>query len=265
MKENKMRKMLDGGLPTLGTRVWNTWPFITEAVGDSKNFDYIEFVAEYAPYTQVELENIVRAAELHDMGSMIKVDFQNRGYVAQKALASGFQSVLFTDHKTADEVRETIHMISADVGNDGRFGYPCRRWIGYQPFCSPKEHIARLDDIVIAFMIEKQDAMDNIEEICSVPGVDMVQFGPFDFSMNNGQNPDEYKKQVDDAEKKMIETALKHGVHPRCEIYGPAETAQPYIDLGVKHFSFGDEIMTGVLPWVRSGRKMRELTDALKK
>ncbi|MGI5850198.1 MAG: HpcH/HpaI aldolase family protein [Christensenellales bacterium] len=261
MKENKLRAMLNNGLPTLGTRVWSTWPFITEAVGSSGIYDYIEFVAEYSPYAQPDLENIVRAAELHGMGTMIKVDFQNRGYVAQKALASGFQSILFIDHKTPEEVRETIHMISADVKSNGRFGYPCRRWIGYQPFCTPTQHIDRLNDIVIAFMIEKQEAIDNIEEICSIPGVDMVQFGPFDFSMNNGKNPNEYEQEVNAAEKKMIEAALKYGVHPRCEIYGPASSAQRYIDMGVKHFCFGDEIINGIVPWVNSGKEMRKMTD----
>ena len=44
------------------------------------------------------------------MGSMIKVDFQNRAYVAQKAMASGFQAVLLVDHKTPEEVKESIHV-----------------------------------------------------------------------------------------------------------------------------------------------------------
>ena len=264
MKDNKLRKMLNAGLPTVATRVWSTWPFMTEAVGDSGHYDYVEFVGEYAPFSQVDLENIVRAAELYNMGSMMKVDFQNRGYVAQKALASGFQGVLFTDHKTPDEVRETIHTISADVGSGGRFGYPCKRWIGYQPLCQPKQHIERINDIVIAFMIEKQEAVDNIDEICSIPGVDMVQFGPFDFSMNNGKDTTEYCDESFAAEKKMIETALKHGVHPRVELYGPASEAQRYIDLGVKHFCFGDEFINGIIPWVSAGKEMRKIADTLR-
>lgn len=265
MKENKMRSILEKGLPSLGTRVWSAWPFITEAVGNSGYFDYIEFVAEYAPFSQIDLENIVRAAELHGMGTMIKVDFLNRGYVAQKAIASGFQAVLFTDHKTPEEVRETIQMVKPDtLKTGGRFGFPSRRWIGFQPFCMPTQHIKRINDVVIAFMIEKQEAIDNIEEICAIPGVDMVQFGPFDFSMSNGKDTIDYKEEIESAKRKMIEVALKNGVHPRCEIYGPASTAQEYIDLGVKHFCFGDEYINGVMPWVNSGKNMREMMKGIK-
>ena len=87
MKNNKMREMIRNGAPMTTTRVWSTWPFFTEAIGATGNFDYIEFVGEYSPYTQLDLENLARAAELHDMGCMMKVDFQNRGFVAQKAIA----------------------------------------------------------------------------------------------------------------------------------------------------------------------------------
>lgn len=76
--------MLRDGKVTTSTRVWSTWPFYTEAIGETGNFSYVEFVGEYAPFTQLDLENICRAAELHDMGSMMKVDFQGRKYIAQK-------------------------------------------------------------------------------------------------------------------------------------------------------------------------------------
>ena len=84
MKENKLRRILRQGRTSVATRLWSTWPLYTESLGATGNFDYMEFVAEYAPFTQADLENMARAAELYEMGSMIKVDFQNRFYVAQK-------------------------------------------------------------------------------------------------------------------------------------------------------------------------------------
>ena len=60
-----------------------------------------------------------------------------------------------------------------------------------------KEHIARLNDIVLCFMIEKKEAVDHIEEICSIPGVDMVQFGPADYSMSLGWNRAEHEADIE--------------------------------------------------------------------
>ena len=262
MLENKLRRLLNEGRPSTSTRMWSTWPFYAEVLGTTGNFDYMEFVAEYAPFTQVDLENMARAAELHNMGSMIKVDFQNRGYVAQKAVAAGFQAVLFADHHTAEEVRESIAMLKPDRLGQGRYGYPNRRYIGTSYHISQMEHAQRLDDVVICFMIEKEEAMEHIEEICSVPGIDMLQFGPSDFSMSMGRNAPENREVSRAAERKMIETAFRHGIQPRCEIQTP-EDAQYYIDLGVRHFSLGDQMKILKKFWDEQGGRIRSIADAL--
>ena len=263
MLKNIIRKKLNSNECTTTTRVWSTWPFYTEAIGATGNFSYVEYVGEYSPYTTLDLENIARAAELHNMGSMMKVDFQNRGYVAQKAIAAGFQAILFADHHNAQEVRETIEMIKSDTPEShGRFGCPSRRFIGTQVYLPQMEHAKRIDDTVIAFMIEKKTAMDEIEEICSIPGVDMVQFGPSDYSMSLGKNSMDYVEEYKAEERRMIAIALKHGVRPRCEVLRP-EDLQYYIDLGVRDFSMGDEFKKLRELWIDDGSRMKAIIDSL--
>lgn len=263
MKYNKLRKILNENGASVATRMWSTNPFFTELLGQNGNFDYVEFVAEYSPFSQQDLQNICRAAELNEMGTMIKVDFQNRGYVAQKAAASGFQAIMFADHHTPDEVRETVRMMKSDTPQGGGiFGFPNNRFIGGQSHMPQMSHAKRVDEVVLCFMIEKQEAMDNIEEICSIPGVDMVQFGPSDYCMSRGLNRDQYVDEFKAAERKMIEVALKHGVQPRCEIPN-AEAAQYYVDLGVRHFCVGDQVNALKGFWNAQGPKLREIADKL--
>ncbi|HBP39176.1 MAG TPA: 2,4-dihydroxyhept-2-ene-1,7-dioic acid aldolase [Clostridiales bacterium] len=263
MKENKLRYLLNHHLPSVSTRIRSTWPTMIEAAGSTGNFDYLEFTAEYAPFSQIDLENMARAAELSDLSLMIKLDFQNRAYVAQKAMASGFQAVLFADHKTADEVRESIWAIRPDTPQDGgRMGYPGRRWIGYTPSAPQMDYARMVRETVVAIMIEKQEALENIDQICAVPGVDMVQFGPSDFSLSSGWNAGEHAADCKAAERKMIEAALRHGVQPRCEINQPEE-ARYYIDLGVRHFSIGDEMRAVMNYWRLAGSEMKKIAKAL--
>ncbi len=264
MKENKLRQLLNENKPSTSTRIWSTWPFFTEALGATGNFDYMEFVAEYAPFTQFDLENLARAAELNNMGSMIKVDFQSRGFVAQKAVASGFQAIMFADHETPEQVRESIRMVKPHTPEDGGlFGTPQRRFIGAQPNMPQMAHAKRIRDVVLCFMIEKDEAMKNIEEICSIEGVDMVQFGPSDYSMSRGWNSSEHVKEFKAEERRMIEIALKHGVEPRCEIK-TVEAAQYYVDLGVRHFSLGDQFEKLNSFWTGDGARIRSVADAIK-
>ncbi len=260
--ENKFRMMLENGKPTLSTRLHSVNPLITEAVGVLKLYDYVEFVGEYAPYDQHGLENLVRAAELHGMASMMKVDYQNRGFAAQKSIASGFQSILFTDHTSPEEVEESIRMTMPKTPScGGNMGYLARRWIGFQSVSNQDEYIDMTKATVRAFMVEKKEAVDCIEEFCSVPGIDMIQFGPNDFALSSGFNMSDDKARVRAAEKKVIETAIAHGIRPRCEL-NSAEDARFYLDLGVKDFSLGLEmrILQGFLN--REGHALLDLLAA---
>ncbi len=265
MKQNKLRQILKEGRPSVATRIWTTEPFFVECLGSTGNYDYLEFVAEYSPFGQRDMETITMAAELHDMGSMIKIDFQNRGYVAQKAIGAGFHAILFTDCRNAGEVRESIRLVKPETMEDGGgFGYPIRRFIGFQPRLTQMDHAQRLRDVVVAFMIEKYSSAEDIEAICSVPGVDMIQFGGSDYSLSRGWNAKDHTEEVREAQKRVIEVALKHGVQPRCEIQS-VEAAQWYIDLGVRHFCLGDQFVQLQNFWTQEGGSMRKLADSLKK
>ncbi len=264
MRYNKLRYLLDNDLPTVSTRLWSPWAFFMEVIGSTGNFDYTEFVAEYAPFDQRDLEDMAMAAELHEMGSMIKVDFFNRGYIAQKAIAAGFQAILFADHRTPEQVEESVKMVKPETPEDGgMFGFPNRRFIGTQSHIPQMDHAKRLREVLLCFMVEKECAVDRIDEICSVPGVDMIQFGPSDYCMSRGWNRNEHIEDLRAAERRCIESALKHGVRPRCEIQS-IDDAQYYIDLKVKHFSLSDQLAWLKKLWIDEGGKMRNIADELK-
>lgn len=259
MDKNILRDHLNRNLPTMGTRIQSTWPMITEVVGATGKFDYVEFSAEYAPYDTYDFENMARAAEVHHMGSMIKVDYQNRFYVAQKAVVSGFQAVLFCDHRTAEAVADTIDKLTPESPEyGGHMGFVNRRWISNHMSMKQEEYLKLASEPVKAFMIEKAEAVNNIDEICSVPGVDMIQFGPNDYCMSCGLDPIANKAQVREVEAHVIETALKHGVAPRAEM-NTAEDMKFYMDLGVRHFNIGMQLRILGNFWNEQGAEAEEI------
>ena len=260
--ENRIRTLLNANRPTVATRLFNVNPSSVEAAACSGSFDYVEFLAEYAPHSLMELENFVRAAELHHIGTLIKVDLQNRHYVAQKAAAAGFQGILYADHKTPEEVEESIYYLSPDCPDGGRFGFPNGRWIGYNDHLPQQEHIQMTRNVVKAFMIEKAEAVDNIKAICSVPGVDMVQFGPSDYSMSRGWNAADHAQELKEIEEHVIRTALECGVAPRCEC-DTMDKVEYYRSLGVRHFCVGDELRVLNAYWKGTCGQVRKLADSL--
>jgi len=240
VKNNRLRELLNEGKPTIGTHVIIPWPRSVEVICNSGAFDYIEYVGEYSTFTLEQLENLSRAIELFpNMSSMMKVEEQTRGFIATRAIDAGIQNVLFTDCRSAEEVRECIHLIRPETPEaGGAHGAGNRRiMIG----SNPKEWVKAMNDVVIAFMIEKKAAMDNLEEILSVKGVDMVQFGPNDYSISIGRPGEARSPEVQKVQRDMIELALKKGVAPRVEI-GSFEQAKPYVEMGVRHFCIGTDL-----------------------
>ena len=240
MKKNRLRELLNEGKPTLGTHVISTWPGIVEVIGQTGAFDYIEYVGEYSSFSLEQMDNFGRAIELFpDMSAMMKVEEQTRGFIAARAIDSGIQNVLFTDCRSAEDVRECIRYVRAETPESGGVhGYGMRRSTGYGYGSQVDDWTKAMDEVVIAIMIEKKGAIENLEEILSVEGVDMVQFGPVDYSISIGKPGQVQSPEVQEAHKHMIEMALKMDVAPRVEI-GGFEQANPFVELGVRHFCIG--------------------------
>jgi 2-keto-3-deoxy-L-rhamnonate aldolase RhmA len=107
MRPNRLRELLKADQPSLGTHVHSSWPTITELIGHSRMFDYVEFVAEYAPYDLYALENLGRAVDLFPhLSAMMKVEQEPRTFLAIRAIGSGIQNILFADPRTPADVEE---------------------------------------------------------------------------------------------------------------------------------------------------------------
>jgi 4-hydroxy-2-oxoheptanedioate aldolase len=107
-------------------------------------------------------------------------------------------------------------------------------------------------------MIEKKSAVDQLDEILSTEGVDMIQWGPADYSMNVGLAGKKSDPKVKAAERLVFEKALEHGVPARAEI-ASVDQAKYYLDMGVRHFSLGTDI--GILfNWLKeNGDRLRNV------
>ena len=213
IRKNVLREALNAGKPTLGTRVESTMPYITEIMASSGKFDYIEFDGEYSPYTEADLENICRAAELFYCSTVVKIDRQNFAFKAQRAIACGAHGLLFADVYDADDVKEILKAIRPSTPEGGVFGRPNRRTgINGQGRMAMQDYIRQTEDVVVMIMVEKTDTVKNLEEICKVPGVDYVAFGFSDYAMNAGLEPASSMDQINEVHRYVIDTAKKYNV-----------------------------------------------------
>jgi len=256
MRENHFRKLLREGKPTLGTRLQSSWPTVTEVVGRSQKYDYVEFLAEYAPYDLYALDNLGRAIELFpDFSGLIKMERSAQAHLAIRAMAAGIENLLFTDLRNAEDAKECLRIVKPETPEDGGTHGMAG---GRAATGGAGALVQAYRDAVIVVMIEKKGAVENLEQILAVKGIDMVQFGPSDYSMSIGQAGQRTSDQVVEAREYTIKTALKMGVRPRAEITDASE-AEYYLNLGVKDFCMAAD--TGVLAryYAQEGGALREM------
>lgn len=264
--KNVLRELLDAGKPTISSRIVSTWPMITETLGATGYYDYVEYMAEYSPYNDVDFENIARAAELHGMGSVVKTCSSHYAYMAQRAVASGIQGILFTDLRTKEQFADAIKSFMPDCPKyGGKMGYTNRRWIGYRKVGPQMEYADMVARTVVMMMVEKKETLENLDDILTnVKGIDMVQFGPQDYALSNGFNSDEHPEEMKEAQEHMIKTAIKHGVRPRVEIR-TTDQAKHFFDLGVIDYSIGNELLILQNFWNASGKYLKDMLKDVKK
>jgi len=245
------------GDPTIGTRVHIVWPGITELIGYAGAYDYVEFLSEYASYTLYDFGNIARAAELVGISSMIKIDQEPRTYLSERALAAGIENVLFADIRTVEDAETAVRAVRAEP--KGWNGVRMDRRLGYVGCtASLTELVQMYEDAVVAIMIEKKSAVENLEEILAVDGIDMVQFGPSDYSLSIGLPGERTHPKVQEAELKTIKTALKMDVAPRAEIRHP-EDAKKYMELGIRNFSLNTDLVIVYQWWKTNGSELKSI------
>jgi 2-keto-3-deoxy-L-rhamnonate aldolase RhmA len=263
MRHNRLRALLNANQPSIGTHLLSTWPTLVELVGDAGNYDYVEFTAEYSPFTMHDLDNLGRALELKNLGGMIKVEQTQFTHQAMRAIGSGFHSILFADVRTVADAESCVAAVRAETpGTGGRLGVGMRRDVGTVLEGGSPAYVQALNEVVIAIMVEKRECVEELDAILSVKGIDMVQFGASDYSMSLGLTGQRNHPDVKRAERKTIETALKMGLHPRVEL-ADINQAAPYLEMGVKHFCIGWDVRILHEWWRVNGEGMRrKLTGA---
>src|SRR3977135_3099093 len=263
LRRNRLRELLQAGKPSVGTHILSAWPTITELVGQTGTWDYIEFVAEYTPWTMHDLDNLGRAIELFpNFTGMIKIEQDTRGHLAMRSIGAGIQNLLFADVRTPEEARQCVRSARAEhPAQGGLHGVGMRRDVRTVLQGGSEDFVQSLADSVIVLMIEKKEAVENLEAILDVPGVDMVQFGPSDYSMSIGIPGQGSNERVREAEKYVIETAHKRGIHAPAEIRDAAGAAR-FLEMGVQHFCVGWDVRVLHDWFTEQGKAMHDILSS---
>ena len=176
------------------------------------------------------------------MSAMIKVDQEPRRFLAQRAIGAGFQSVLFADSRTVEDARECVRAVRPETPESGGVHGVGIRRSTYMFYGGTPEYVRALNEVVVVLMIEKKSAVEQLDSVLSLEGLIWFKWGPVDYSMSIGRPGARYSPEVRAVERKVIEACLKKGIPLRAEI-DSVDKAKYYLDMGVRHFCLGTDIL----------------------
>jgi 2-dehydro-3-deoxyglucarate aldolase len=109
------------------------------------------------------------------------------------------------------------------------------------------EYVRRAnDDTLLMVQIEHRDAVRNIEEILSVPGIDGTFIGPYDLSMSLGIPGQLGHPDIAAAKRRVLQATLDRGLAPGIHLVQPATAAEECsaaIAAGYRFIALGTDIL----------------------
>jgi 4-hydroxy-2-oxoheptanedioate aldolase len=202
-------------------------------------FDCIWIDMEHVPNNMIDVENMVRAAKNYDCDVLTRV---SRGgysdYIRPlEADSAGIMVPHLMNLKDAQYVNyyTKFHPIGRrplDGGNaDGKYclvdGLDYMKQANHERF--------------VIIQIEDPEPLAELDEICQVPGIDMIFFGPADFSQGAGIPCEWTNPLIDETKRLVAKTARKYGKF--AGTVGGAGNFQSLVDMGYNFISTGADVV----------------------
>lgn len=242
MDENPLREALADGETIIGARAVTASPTVVDTYG-SLDLDFVWLDTEHtghSPYDSLSLNQLVRAARASDIEPFIRLSDADPGMV-RNVLDSGIRSVLIPRLKTAEQTRDVLEATKYEY--DGGAG---ERGVGASLPNNWGEHTAeyvqRSDDGVLAgVLVETKSAVEQIDEIVAVPGIDFVFLGPGDLSVSMGYPMETDHPKVQAALDRVREACAEADI-PVGGMAGDVDSLIAEVEAGTRIIRVGDDI-----------------------
>ena len=182
------------------------WPNLVKQSG----IDFVFVDTEHTPTDRLNLSWICQTYQALGVPPVVRIPC-NDPFEACKALDAGAGGVIGPYLETADQVRGLVGAVKYRPLKGRRLQEALRDPNTLEPELRTYLEERNGDKILIA-NIESVPAIENLHEICSVPGLDCVLIGPHDLSCSLGI-PEQYgHPRFDEATRKIFRIAREHGV-----------------------------------------------------
>lgn len=230
-----LRDTLSAGGEALG--FWLSTPgFVGAEIAARQPVDYVCVDTQHGAIDYLTSVSMIQAIELTGGTPVVRVPWNEPGIIG-KSLDAGAHGVIVPMVNTRTEAEAVVR--SARYVPEG-----ARSW---GPLMASQRHPDNRawahETISVIPMIETREAVANLDEILSVPGIDAIYVGPSDLSLSLGLEPSGNADEtvLDEALATIVDACRRHGIAPG--IHSSGALAQRRRDQGFRMITIGSDAL----------------------
>jgi 2-keto-3-deoxy-L-rhamnonate aldolase RhmA len=231
---NSVKDMLKAGKTAIGTTASLSSP--VDFLADS-GFDFILFDTQHDAVSIKELKYQVQAMRGKKAIPIIRVGSNDQALVCY-ALDIGAKGIIVPMVNTKEEAVNMVQWCKYPPEGQRSSAGMRGEWGKFENYREYMDAVNR--EVLVIPMIETVEGLNNIDEILSVPGIDVLLVGPSDLSINLGIALDYLNPKYGEALDKIAAACKKAGVIPGMYFIPGGQDPNTFVERGFKIFT---------LPW----------------
>jgi len=238
MRPSRVLAKLRRGEVATCTKMNTSDPRVVEIAAMS-GIDSVWLCQEHVGNTINDVENGIRAAKVFDVDTMVRVP---RGSYSDlvRPLEVDAAGIIVPHVMSADDARQIAHWTRfAPLGRR-----PLDGGNADGAYCQiPGEQYLREAnrERFVIIQIEDPEPMDELEEIAAVEGIDMLFFGPADYSHSLGIPFQFDHPAVVDARRQIAAAAARHGKYAATP--ASPDNLEELVDMGYRFLCMGADVL----------------------
>jgi 4-hydroxy-2-oxoheptanedioate aldolase len=239
MRKSRIKSKFRRGLPAMISALHLADPTMYETLS-LMGIDGIWLDMEHHSTTVNMASELIRATRvgLADVVARpAKGEFMRMG----RMLEMGASAIMYPRCDSAEEAAEVVRWSKfAPMGQRGIDGANPDNPYLLMPL---PEYIKEAnEETLVIIQIEDTDALDEVDEIAAIDGVDVIMLGPGDFSILNGFPGQMDHPDLLDAKKRIASATKAHGKEWGCPV-GSVDAARDLLEMGARFIPYGADIV----------------------
>jgi 2-keto-3-deoxy-L-rhamnonate aldolase RhmA len=212
MKNFQLKKKLAENIVTLGSWITLGHSAIAEIMANA-GFDWLVVDLEHSVTTIEQAAEQIRVIELSGVPPLVRLTSNDPNQI-KRVMDAGAHGIIVPNVNTAEEAEKAVASVRyAPMGRRGVGLARAQKYgVGFDEYLKWVE-----EESVVVAQIEHKDALPNLNEIFTTPGIDAYIIGPYDLTCSMGipgqfQHPD-FLKAIEKIRAMGAEVGISGGLH----------------------------------------------------